>query len=154
MSDIPTPTVERARVDDIPAWLELAAEVGDLFGADMASDPGFRGTLQRNIGRGAALCVRIDGHLAGGMLFRESTINWLAVGRAYRRGGIGRALVGYALEVGSARVRVTTFGADHPHPEAGAARHLYRAMGFAPSPEPPELASDGTSREVLVWTRP
>jgi ribosomal protein S18 acetylase RimI-like enzyme len=75
---------------DIPEWLELAAEVGELFGADMANDPAFRETLKRNIGRGTALCVKIDERLAGGMLYRAGSINWLAVRRAFRRRGVGR----------------------------------------------------------------
>jgi ribosomal protein S18 acetylase RimI-like enzyme len=147
------PSVRVAVPEDLPPWLELAAEVGDLFGADMANDPGFRGTIERNIGRGSAFCAEMEDVFAGGMLFRNGTINWLAVRRRDRRRGVGRALVSFALGSGADSVRVTTFAADHPHPEARAARELYLAMGFVPSDEKPEFVPDGTSRDEFVWSR-
>ena len=70
--------VEAATEGDIPAWLELAAEVGDLFGVDMAGDPEFHRTLKCNIARGTAFCVRVDNELAGAMLFRRGWINGLS----------------------------------------------------------------------------
>ena len=83
--------VEAATEGDIPAWLELAAEVGDLFGVDMAGDPEFHRTLKCNIARGTAFCVRVDNELAGAMLFRRGWINWLAVRKRFRHRGAGRA---------------------------------------------------------------
>jgi ribosomal protein S18 acetylase RimI-like enzyme len=143
--------VERATPAEIPSWLELADEVGGLFGVDMARDPGFLAMLERNVIRGSALCVKIEGRLAGAMLYRDGRLSWLAVRRAYRRQGVGRALVAYAIGAGAREVRVTTFGADHPHPDSQPARELYIAMGFVPSGEKPELMPDGTLREVFVW---
>jgi ribosomal protein S18 acetylase RimI-like enzyme len=143
--------VEAATEGDIPAWLELAAEVGDLFGVDMAGDPEFHRTLKCNIARGTAFCVRVDNELAGAMLFRRGWINWLAVRKRFRHRGAGRALVTHAISVGENEVRVTTFGERHPHPEADGARGLYSAMGFELTHEAPKPAPDKTPREILVW---
>lgn len=143
--------IELATPADIPAWLALADEVGELFGADMAHDPAFHAWLLRSIARDAAFCVRVDGRLAGAMQFRQDCIHWLAVGRAFQRRGIGRALVAYALMHCVHEVRVTTFGLDHPHPGAAAARSLYQVMGFQLTEEPVAPAADGRPRVILVW---
>ena len=146
--------VEQATKQDIPLWLHLADEVGSLFGADMAHDPAFQNWLHRNIERGSAYCIRIEGVLAGAMQFSNGWINWLAVGERFRRQGVGRSLIEFALASGSIEIRVTTFGTDHPHPEAASGRALYRAMNFLPTSEIPKPAADGTSREILVWRAP
>jgi GNAT superfamily N-acetyltransferase len=143
--------VERATEADIPAWLGLAEEVGDLFGADMANDLGFHERLKRNVARGTAFCVRIDNELSGAMLFRGGWIHWLAVLKRFRRLGVGRALIAHTLSAGESEVRVMTFGPGHPHPDSHAARAFYCTMGFKLSNEAPEPASDGTPREILVW---
>ena len=143
--------VERLKETDVAAWLALAAEVQDLFGAEMANDPLFRDWVTRSIARGAAYCVRIDGEVAGVIQYRNGRINWLAVGHRFHRRGVGRALVTHALASGDPVVRVTTFGEGDPHPEASAARALYQALGFAPSQEHAEPAPDGTPRTVLIW---
>jgi GNAT superfamily N-acetyltransferase len=142
--------VQTATNADIPAWLELAAEVSDLFGVEMASDPEFQRALQRNVERGTALCVRINDELAGGMLWRGGWINWLGVRKQFRRQGVGRALVAHAVSVHDDDVRVITFGGHHPHPEAVGARRLYTAMGFEVSDETPVLPPDGTPREIMI----
>lgn len=143
--------VEPATADDIGPWLDLAREVGGLFGADMASDPGFLEHLKRSVARGSAFCIRVGGELAGAMIFRDGWIRWLAVGQRFRQQGVGRTLVLHAVTAGAREVRVTTFGEQHPHPGAQAARSLYRSMGFVSSSDVPEAPPDGTSREVLVW---
>lgn len=143
--------VERATEQDITAWLDLADEVGALFGADMAHDPTFEEWLKRNIDRGTAFCIRVDGDFACAMQFRNGWINWLAVRRQFWRQGLGRALVEFAQASGAREVRVTTFGKDHPHPDSVPGRALYLALGFEPSGETPEAVADGTSREILIW---
>lgn len=143
--------IDQVTERDVPAWLALAEEVGDLFGADMAHDPAFHAWLQRSIARGDAFCVRMGSALAGAMQFRRGSINWLAVGKRFQRRGVGRTLVAHALALGKSEVRVTTFGPGHPHPDAGAARRLYHAMGFQPSGKLAEPVSDKTPREILIW---
>jgi len=46
-----------AQSADIPAWLDLAAEVEPLFGP-MVADPAFHAALERNIARQSAFCIR------------------------------------------------------------------------------------------------
>jgi ribosomal protein S18 acetylase RimI-like enzyme len=154
VSGDPAWTVVVAEVDDIPAWLELAYEVEPLFGP-MLDDPGFHRALQRNIERGTAFCVRCPAptgkrSLAGGLLFSphppQYEIGWLAVAGAYRRRGIGRALVDHVLSLVErpAEVWVTTFGPDQP--EGLAARQFYERFGFTPAgPAPP--GPDGSARQ-------
>jgi ribosomal protein S18 acetylase RimI-like enzyme len=144
--------VEAATERDLEAWLALAAEVGELFGADMAGDPAFVASLRRNVARGSAWCVRVDGHVASGMLLRDGAINWLAVAKRFQRRGVARTLVAHAQSVCD-EVRVTTFAAGHPHPDAKASRMLYRSLGFQRVGEVAAAGPDGTPREELVWLR-
>lgn len=145
--------VEHATEKDIPEWLDLANEVGEMFGADMANDVDFLGWLQRSIARGSAYCVRLDGELAGAMAFREGWINWLAVPGRCRHQGVGRALVRFAQSTGALEIRVTTFGRSHPHPQSASARDFFLAMGFQSTNEQPGLVPDGTPREILLWSQ-
>jgi GNAT superfamily N-acetyltransferase len=145
--------VEPATEFDIADWLILAAEVGDLFGADMANDPTFRARLRRNVGEGAAFCVRVDGAMAGAMLFKAGTIGWLAVSKRSRRCGVARALVAHAQSA-ARDIRVTTFGAGHPHPDSQASRSFYRVMGFRTVTGGGSLGPDATPREALIWRAP
>src|SRR5207247_732887 len=134
----------------------LAAEVEFLFGP-MVGDPGFHDFLDRNIGRGTALCVREhDGPpgsaLMGGLAFSARPplyrISWLSVAAQWRRAGVGRALVGHIFDRVQlpSEVVVTTFGDDI---EAGRpARTFYESLGFhaaEPAPDGPE----GGSRQIF-----
>jgi GNAT superfamily N-acetyltransferase len=122
----------------------------------MAGDPTWEEQLVANVKRGTAWCVTdVTDTFAGGMWLsypadRCLHIRWLAVARGMRRRGVGRALVVRAIEQARGRpVHVVTFGADHPGgPEAEAAGHLYRSLGFQPYEHEP--AADGTPRELLV----
>lgn len=142
--------VEPATEHDVSSWRALAAEVGDLFGADMANDSAFLHTLRRNIVRGTALCIRIDGSIAGAVLLNAGSIKWFAVLKRFRRRGVARALVAHVQSVHS-EVRVTTFGAGHPHPDSQASRVFYRTMGFTMLNDATAAGPDGTPREELVW---
>jgi ribosomal protein S18 acetylase RimI-like enzyme len=84
------------------------------------------------------------------MFFSAGVIKWLAVVRNFRRRGVGRALVAHAQSCGR-DVRVTTFGAGHPHPDSQTARELYRAMGFGVEAVGVGPGPDGTPREALLW---
>ncbi len=49
--------VVHATLDDMPAWLKLAAEVESLFGP-MVDDPNFIRALENGIQRHTAFCIR------------------------------------------------------------------------------------------------
>lgn len=143
------------RADSGP-WLALTAEVEPLFGP-MARDPVFQRALSRCIARGTAYCIREcdeapGSPLVAGLLLSPRPplyrIGWLAVRKADRRSGNGRALVNYALShiEPSAEVVVLTFGPDVPGGEP--ARAFYQEMGFSPA-EMSEAAPNGASRQIF-----
>ncbi|MCX6344353.1 MAG: GNAT family N-acetyltransferase [Armatimonadetes bacterium] len=145
-----------AKVEDIPAWLDLAREVEYLFGP-MAEVPAFYAALRKNIDRGTAFCIReaqgpTGAALLGGMLYSPRppiySIGWLAVTQKCRRQGIGQRLMDYALSLveAPAEMVVTTFGADNPDGEP--ARHFYEQCGFYPAEAAPE-GSEGGSRQIF-----
>jgi GNAT superfamily N-acetyltransferase len=144
-----------AESGDIPAWLDLAAEVEPLFGP-LVGDDRFQRALQRNIARGSATCMRVgDGPpgsaLMGGLLFSSHPpryqIGWLAVAQAWRRQGVGRILVKHAFSLvhPPAEVSVVTFGQGVPG--GAAARAFYAKLGFVPC-EPAEAGPEGQPRQV------
>ena len=113
-----------AQPADIPAWLDLAAEVEPLFGP-MVADPGFHAALERNIARQTAFCIREqDGApsrpLMGALLFSAThaphyTIGWLAVAQRWQRQGVAHMLVEHCFRLvqSPAELSVVTFGADN-----------------------------------------
>jgi ribosomal protein S18 acetylase RimI-like enzyme len=129
--------VDVATDHDLERWLEFVESVQDEFhGLDLANDPSHRAAVAKNIGRGTAVFVRspADDAIVGAMIYspRSRHIGWLAVGRRYRRLGIGTALVRYALEQLGATdpVDVRTFlMSDPPGPTA---HEFYRSLGFRP----------------------
>jgi putative acetyltransferase len=87
--------------------------------------------------RGALLVARVDGASAGCVLLRPldvdtGEIKRLYVRDAYRRAGVGRALVsdaiGHARRAGYARLRLDTHSTMIP------AQNLYRSFGFTEIP--------------------
>lgn len=143
--------IDAARENDLPAWIALASEVDELFGANMSASPEFLETLRRNIARGSAYCARIDGELAGAMLYRNGWIHWLAVRTQFRQRGIASALIRYTQKSGEPEVHVTTFGDEHPHPDAAIALRFYSAMSFERTDKAAHMGEDGTPRVVLRW---
>lgn len=153
--------VALAQPEDVPAWLNLAAEVEPLFGP-MVNEPSFLHALSKRISRGTAFCVREhDGPagvpLLGGLLLSPKppvyTIGWLAVTEHSRRRGVGQTLVLHVLRLADtpAEFALKTFGPDNPEGEP--ARQFYVRMGFHPA----ELAPDGPaggSRQFFRRTVP
>ena len=146
-----------AQTADIPAWLELAAEVEFLFGP-MVADPGFHAALERNMGRQTAFCIREhDGApgtpLMGGLLFSPThapryKIGWLAVAARWRRQGVAQAIMEHCFRLirPPADLSVVTFGADNA---AGMpARQFYERMGFQAAEAAPNGPEGGT-RQVF-----
>jgi GNAT superfamily N-acetyltransferase len=145
--------VALAQLADIPAWLDLAAEVEPLFGP-MVADPGFRAALARNIERQTAFCIREqDGAagtpLMGGLLFSAThvphyKIGWLAVAQRWRRHGVAQALVEHCFQLIQlpAELSVVTFGAGNLAGQA--ARDFYERMGFQAAEAAPNGPEGGT----------
>jgi GNAT superfamily N-acetyltransferase len=146
----------RSNLEDSADWQALAREVESLFGQRMAGEATWERQLAAHFQRGTAWCVRdVTRTFSGGMWLSLSRdgyvhIRWLAVARAMRGRGVGRALVSRAIEQAAGRpVHVITFGAGHPGgAEAEVARRLYRRLGFRSHEHEP--AADGTPRELLV----
>jgi ribosomal protein S18 acetylase RimI-like enzyme len=149
--------VNRACEEDFPAWLTLALEVEALFGVPLSVDAGFQQALLRNIQRGSAFCVREhDGPagaaLCGGLLFSSKhaptyELGWLAVESAWRRMGVGRALVEHVMTliIPPAELTVTTFIDGEA---AGApARRFYLELGFVPAEIFSVLTPPGAARQ-------
>jgi GNAT superfamily N-acetyltransferase len=146
-----------AQPADIPAWLDLAAEVEPLFGP-MVADPGFHAAPERNIQRQTAFCIREQPDapgtpLMGALLFSANhaphyTIGWLAVGQRWRRQGAARALVErcFRLIQPPAELSVVTFGEDTV---AGRpARRFYERMGFQAA-ETAQNGPEGGTRQIF-----
>jgi GNAT superfamily N-acetyltransferase len=146
-----------AQIADIQPWLELAAEVEDLFGP-MVADPAFHAALERALQRQTAFCIREQADtpgtpLKGALLFSAARapdyrIGWLAVAQRWRRHGVAQALLGYcvALIQPPAELSVITFGEDNL---AGRpARRFYERMGFHGAEAAPNGPEGGT-RQVF-----
>jgi ribosomal protein S18 acetylase RimI-like enzyme len=148
--------VTLAQPADIPAWLDLAAEVEFLFGP-MVDDPAFHGALERSIQRRAAFCIREQADfpgspLLGAILFSAAhaphyKINWLAASTRWRRRGVAQALVEHCLTLiqPPAALSLITFGPDN---QAGQpARRFYERMGFHAA-EAAANGPEGGTRQV------
>ncbi|MER7985619.1 GNAT family N-acetyltransferase [Streptomyces noursei] len=146
--------VRRAREQDLPGLLGLAAEVEHWFGA-MVEERGFHRAVHRHL-RWATALVAVDARsaLVGGLLFDAEPpvhhVDWLVVAARARGTGVGRALMADALDRfvrGPGTLEVVTFGADHPGAVASGARVFYERLGFAPA-EPTAPGPEGGSRQV------
>ncbi|BCY16719.1 hypothetical protein hrd7_05680 [Leptolinea sp. HRD-7] len=120
-----------SKPDNIDSWLRLAAEVEAIFGP-MVDVPEFRAGLIQAMQENRALGAISDGTLVGGIIFDTDTneILWLVVSNAARGKGIGRCLIGEAINhLDSNRpIRVQTY--DSTIEIGAAARALYSEFGF------------------------
>lgn len=127
-------SVYTASSRDIPAWLALVECVAEDFpGLDIAE---YTKTLERQIARKSALIARIDGTIAGVLLFstENNELAFLAVSPVFRRHGVASALIAGMLRlIPQGDITVTTFREDDP--KGRAARVLYRKFGFVPEEE-------------------
>lgn len=145
-----TPT-RAATVDDLPSWMQLAAEVEPLFGPM----PDFEARVRRAIERRTALVIATGNTVAGAALLSRPNqphhIHWLAVRGSQRRRGVGHALIAAIVDRWPTEtIEVVTFTAD----TAGGApaRRLYESHGFtcvgASDPAP-----DGSPRDLYILRR-
>jgi GNAT superfamily N-acetyltransferase len=145
--------VDFAREGDISAFMALASEVEELFGAPMSTDPLFAATVLKNIRRRTALVVRERDEpgtaLIGAVLWSPSSrqIGWLVVARAWRGKGVGTMLVNEVVSAaGAGPLRVVTFASGSEEMEQ--TRQFYAKLGFRRMTSP---NGDGRlNRQTLV----
>jgi len=113
---------------DAAEWMALAVRVKENFPG--FEEESYRETLMRNIARGSALCVKMDGKIAGILLYSEKhgCLSYMAVAPEFRRMGVGSALAAEMLRRMDRDIWVDTFRVDDPMGEAP--RALYRRFGF------------------------
>jgi len=125
-----------AELADFDAWIALAREVEHLFGP-MADEAPFQDALRQAISQKTAFCIRadLDGKdraLKGGIVISQESneIAWLAVSERYRRKGLGRELLKFAISKLNHHesIFVQTFAESSF--EGKAARKLYVDFGF------------------------
>jgi ribosomal protein S18 acetylase RimI-like enzyme len=140
---------ERSRVAE-----EILRALPEWFGLPAATDAYIRTT--------ARLETLVAGSVAEplGFLALEqhtpyaSEIHVMGVRRDHHRRGIGRALVGAALDVLRARgiefLQVKTLGPSHPSRAYAATRSFYEAVGFRPLEELRNVWSESNPCLIMV----
>lgn len=127
--------IDYSNLDDYEAWISLAREIEFLFGP-MADEEVFQQALKQAISENRAFCIRQkvgnNISLKGGIVISKDAneIVWLAVSGKYRRTGLGRQLLDFAI--GKLNLKDTIFVQtfDKSIPEGLAARRLYLDKGF------------------------
>lgn len=121
--------------EDIYSWSELVREVSPVFPGLETEDAleEHRNTVLKFMDEKRALCVKIDGRIAGVLLFsvKHNMICCLAVSPMHRNKGIASALLSAALERldKNKDIKVTTFREGDE--KGTAARALYKKFGFS-----------------------
>lgn len=145
--------VRLAREQDLPGFLDLAAQVEHWFGP-MVADPDFHSAVAQHIRRSTALVAVAGPALLGGLLFGAQAptyhVHWLVVSEQARGKGAGRALMADAVRrfvQGPGSIEVVTFGADHPGAVASGARVFYESLGFTAA-EATDPGPEGGSRQI------
>jgi len=125
-----------AELADFDAWIALAREVEHLFGP-MADEAPFQDALRQAISQKTAFCIRadLDGKdraLKGGIVISQESneIAWLAVSERYRRKGLGRELLKFAISKLNHHESIFVQTFDESSFEGKAARKLYVDFGF------------------------
>jgi GNAT superfamily N-acetyltransferase len=123
-----------AGMEDFDPWMDLVDEVRDNFpGLDSESEYAtYKTTLMKNMKRGSAICVELEGRLVGVLLFsfNRKMLSCMAVHPAWRRKGIATAMIECMLGFFRPEddIIVTTFREEDP--KGTAPRALYRKFGF------------------------
>lgn len=124
--------IRAMKLEDIPAWLELAREVEPLFGP-MADSEDFRNGIRQVILEGSAFCGETGDGTIGGIIALNrpgNEIAWLAVSSICRGTGIGRLLMETAVREldPAAEILVQTFASGIA--SGTSARALFTGFGF------------------------
>jgi ribosomal protein S18 acetylase RimI-like enzyme len=110
-----------------------------------------------DVRNGAGFVAVVDGRVVGFLTIQQhfeaaAEITWMAVHAAYRRRGIGHALIAHLCAhlcgAGMSLLLVLTLAASDPGDVAGAyegTRRFYRQVGFIPARELPEYWPGSTA---------
>ena len=116
--------------------MALAREVEPLFGP-MADELGFQEALRQAIYTETAYCIyagsdEADRCLSGGIVISKemNEIAWLAVSQQYRKKGLGRKLIEFALGKLDRGENIVVQTFEGSVPEGAPARELYLDFGF------------------------
>jgi len=120
-----------ADVKDIDNWMDMVNIVKDNFPGFITDE--YRKTLEKNIDRQTALCVKYHEQIVGVLLFsiNSKCLSCMAVHPQHRRHGVGSALVEKMISLfpNGIDIEVSTFREDDIL--GIAPRALYKKFGFA-----------------------
>lgn len=142
------PTFERATLDDAPALVAIEAQIGNIktYGRPLTL-----AAAREEIVGAQLYLIRVERAVVGTAACRirldnTAYLSCIAVIPAFRGRGIGRAAVGFLLEMcaGTSRVDLVT------HPENESALRLYGSFGFKVESEKADYFGDGEPRLVLA----
>lgn len=119
-----------AELDDIDNWMDLVYIVKDNFPGLILDE--YKKTLEKNISRQTALCVKHYDQIVGVLLFSisNSCLSFMAVHPLHRKKGIGSVLVDKMILLfpDDMNIWVSTFRKDDRLGDTP--RALYKKFGF------------------------
>lgn len=119
---------------DIDSWMELVNKVKENFPGLESKEAldEHRNTVMNFIRKDSAICAKINGKIAGVLLFSkdDNMICFLAVDNEYRRKHIAAKMLSYMLTFLDAKKNVVVTTYCEGVPEGTAAREFYKYMGF------------------------
>ncbi len=119
-----------AQKHDISDWMKLVKIVKDNFPGLVIDQ--YRETLNKNIDRQSAICVRHQNEIVGILLFsiEQQCLSCMAIHPDHRKKGLASALIGKMISLfpKDSEIWVTTFRKNDPNGDAP--RALYKKLGF------------------------
>lgn len=115
---------------DVGAWMAFLEEVAEFFpGLERTA---YEQSLRRHIAAGTAICAKIEGTLAGGLLFSldPGALAFIAVHPAFRGKGIASRLLAEMLGRFPPGRDIEVITYREGDPQGCAARTLYKKLGF------------------------
>ena len=124
-----------AETADIPGWMKLVESTKDSFPGMNVGD--HEKELVERIENREAWVFRDEGRILAGMLYskKNSSIDFLTVGRDHRRKGFAAKLIETAAAQLPAGAKLSVVSYRDDDPKGNAAVAFYKALGFAPGEE-------------------
>jgi GNAT superfamily N-acetyltransferase len=119
-----------AAPEDVEGWMDMVDAVKDNFPGLVIDE--YRQTLEKNIGRQTALCVKCHGQIVGVLLFsiKNRCLSCMAVHPLHRKKGVGSALVEKMISLFPAGMDIWVSTFREGDPWGDAPRALYKKYGF------------------------